>query len=131
MKKPFCVLPSSFFILHFPFWLLASEFCVMNEPIATSADQPQPTSSLFSRLTNLFAAPGEVFDEVKASPPSTANWLAPTLILVAVGWIGALIIFSQDSIKQQVNDLSAREIQKQVEKRKLTEAQAEQERARA
>ena len=103
----------------------------MNEPITSRDVQPPLTSSLFNRLTNIFAAPGEVYDEVKASPPSTANWLAPTLILVAVSWIGVGIIFSQDSVKRQVSDLQAQAIQKQVEKGKLSKAQAEQVRASA
>ena len=98
----------------------------MNEPIVSSPEQPGPASSLFNRLTNLFAAPGEVYDEVKTSPPSTANWLAPTMILIVVSWIGVGIIFSQGSIQQMINDQQARAIQKQVEKGRISKAQAEQ-----
>jgi hypothetical protein len=99
---------------------------LMNELIAGSPEQPTPASSLFNRLANIFAAPGEVYDEVKISPPATANWLAPALILVAISWIAAWLIFSQDSIKRQMSDLQAQAIQKQVEKGKLTKAQADQ-----
>ena len=98
----------------------------MNEPIVSSPEQPRPVSSLFNRLANIFAAPGEVYDEIKARPPAMANWLAPALILVAVSWIAAWLIFSQDPIKQQMSDLQTQAIQKQVEKGKLTKAQAEQ-----
>ena len=77
----------------------------------------------------MFAAPGEVYDEIKSSPPATANWLAPTLVLLAVSWIGVWIIFSQDAVKHQMSGLQDRAIQQRVEKGKLTQAQADQARA--
>src|SRR5262245_56352727 len=104
------------------------------EPVRDDArptNPEQPTSSLFSRLMNIFAAPGEVYEEVKNGPARTGNWLAPTLTLIVVSWIGVEIIFSQDAIKQQLNDLQAREVEKQIEKGKFTKAQAEQARAAA
>jgi hypothetical protein len=84
-----------------------------------------PQSSLMGRLANVYAAPGEVFDQVKASPPSTANWLAPALILILMGWLGAWLIFSQASIKQQLRDIQEQAIQKQVDKGRLSQKQAD------
>ena len=84
-----------------------------------------PQSSLMGRLANVYAAPGEVFDQVKASPPSTANWLAPALIFILVGWLGAWLIFSQASIKQQLRDIQEQAIQKQVDKGRLSQKQAD------
>ena len=37
--------------------------------------------SLAARLLNVFATPGDVFDDVKVAPASTANWLVPALLL--------------------------------------------------
>ena len=76
-------------------------------------------------MANVIAAPGEVFDEVRTSPPSAANWLAPTLTLLLVSWIGAWAIFSQDSIKAQLKDITAKALEKQVEKGKISQQQAE------
>jgi hypothetical protein len=98
----------------------------MDEPMVSSPEEPLPASSLFSRLANMFAAPGEVYAEVQARPPAAANWLVPALILIAVSWLGVWLIFSQDSIKQQMSDIQVQAIQKQVAKGKLTKAQAEQ-----
>jgi len=48
-------------------------------PPELPASQP-PTTSLAARLMNVFAVPGEVFDEVKASAHSAGNWLLPALV---------------------------------------------------
>jgi len=90
-----------------------------------------PTTSLAGRLMNVFAAPGEVFDEIKAAPPRTANWLTPALLLIVLSWISVWLIYSQPAIQQQMNDLSNKAIDRQVEKGKLTSTQADQARAAA
>ena len=77
------------------------------------------------QLANVYAAPGEVFEQVKARTPSTANWLAPALILIFVSWLGAWLIFSQDSIKQQLREIQEQAIQKQVDKGRIPKEQAE------
>ena len=82
--------------------------------------------SLGGRLLNVFAAPGDVFDEVKTAKDSAANWLVPALILILVSWAAAVVIFSQDSIKHQLTEITDRAVQKQVDTGHLTEQQAEQ-----
>ena len=82
--------------------------------------------SLPARLVNVFATPGEVFQSIKGTAVSTANWLVPAIILIVVSWVGAGLVFSQDSIQQQLREMTDRAIDKQVEKGKLTEQQAEQ-----
>jgi hypothetical protein len=90
-----------------------------------SESQPVQTS-LWSRLLNVFAAPGDVFEEVKNSKPSTANWLAPAFIFIIVGVISAVVIFSQPAIVQQLRDQQAKVMDQQVKAGKLTQAQADQ-----
>ena len=85
-----------------------------------------PPTSIWSRLVNVFAAPGEVFEEVKNSQPSTANWLVPALIYVVVGVVSAFVIFSQPAILQQIRDQQAKVMDQQVKAGKLTQAQADQ-----
>ncbi|HXI70681.1 MAG TPA: YIP1 family protein [Verrucomicrobiae bacterium] len=85
-----------------------------------------PATSIGSRLLNVFAAPGEVFEEVKNSKPSTANWLVPTLIYVVVGVISTFVIFSQPTIIQQIHDQQEKAMDQQVKAGKLTQAQADQ-----
>lgn len=87
---------------------------------------PPPAMSLGGRLLNVFATPGDVFEEVKAAPDTTANWLVPALILIVVSWAAALLIFSQPAIKQQLSDLTEQAIQRQIDTGHMGERQAEQ-----
>ncbi len=81
--------------------------------------------SLMGRLTNVFAAPGEVFDSVKAATASVANWMAPAVLLMVVSWIGAWFIFSQPVIQHQLTDIQDKAVQKAIEKQHLSKEQAE------
>lgn len=85
--------------------------------------------SLAGRLFNVFATPGDVFDEVRAAPETTANWLVPALILIVLSWAAAALIFSQPSIKQQLSELTEQAIQRQIDSAHLSEQQADQARA--
>jgi len=72
-------------------------------------------------MFNVFADPSQVFDEVKDSPPCAANWLTPALILIVLGWLGAWIVFSQDTTKHQI----AETIERSVEQSHLPPEQAD------
>lgn len=80
-------------------------------------------------MLNVFATPGDVFQAVKTSSASTANWLVPAVILLLVSWTAAWLIFSQESITHQLSELTDQAIQKQVERTHMSEQQAEQARA--
>jgi hypothetical protein len=82
--------------------------------------------SLPARLTNVFALPGDVFDAVRLMPSSAANWLTPALILVVISWMSVWVLFAQDSIRHQVDELATSSIQKQVDEHRITEQQADQ-----
>jgi len=81
---------------------------------------------LFARMMNVFAMPGEVFENVKHSPNAPSSWLVPILIACVIGTVSAMILFSQDSILQQMREMRGKAMQQQVEKGKLTQAQADQ-----
>jgi hypothetical protein len=78
-------------------------------------------------MFNVLAAPSEVFNEIKSSTVfRTSSWLAPTIIWAVVGAVGVWLMFSQDTVKQQLSDMQDKAIQKQVESGKLTKEQADQ-----
>lgn len=85
----------------------------------TGEPSPSPPSALAARLFNVYAAPGEVFDEVRARPPSTANWVVPMLLLMVVSAVGAWLVFSQPAFQQQQDEAQARFMQRLVEKGKV------------
>jgi hypothetical protein len=82
--------------------------------------------ALGSCLVNVIAAPGETFERLRSTPSQASRWLVPALLLLLVSWIGTAIVFSQDSVKQQIADMQEKGLQKQVEKGKLTQEQATQ-----
>lgn len=105
----------------------------MEEPQLTPEPQPEvpqpPAMSLGGRLLNVFATPGDVFQEVKAAPVSTANWVVPALILIVVSWVASWLIFSQPAINHQLSEITEQAIQKQVDQRHMSEQDAERARA--
>ena len=90
------------------------------------SEQPvAPRTSLAARLTNIFVAPGEVFAEVKDSPPTPANWVTPMIIAMVAGIIYTLVVFSQPAIIQGMKEAREKGVQKQVEAGKMTQKQAD------
>lgn len=85
----------------------------------------QPLMSLPARMLNVFAVPGEVFDDVKASVPSIANYLVPALLYLLVGWIGAWLIYSQPAVQQQQQELADKMLDRMVQKGMMSKDQAE------
>ena len=103
----------------------------MTEPNPPASDvrppEPAPAPAapmcLAARLLNVFAAPSEAFDDIKHKPVNHANWAVPATLIVIIGWFGALLIFSQDNIKQQLKEVSHKAIQKQFEKQHMSQEQ--------
>jgi hypothetical protein len=75
-------------------------------------------------MFNVLASPGEVFEEVKASPPCAANWVLPMLLCAVVSAVAMWFVYSQPALQQQQDEASARFMQRLVEKGKLTAEQA-------
>lgn len=99
----------------------------METDSATSGPEPKtPASSVWPRLLNVYAAPGETFEEIRSTPNTAANWLVPALVFILVGIVSTVVIFSQPAIIQQLHDQQARVMDDQVKAGKLTQAQADQ-----
>jgi hypothetical protein len=75
---------------------------------------------------NIYAAPGDVFDEIRTSKPSTANWLVPLLLTCLVGVIYSFAVFSQQNILHSMREAQEKAMQKQVDAGKMTKQQADQ-----
>jgi hypothetical protein len=98
-----------------------------NSPTPLPLEEVQrPASSLAGRLLNVFAAPGEVFEEIRSSAPSTANWLVPLLLACLVGVGYSFAVFSQESILHSMRDAQEKTMQRRVDAGKMTREQADQ-----
>lgn len=82
--------------------------------------------SLAARLMNVFAIPGDVFEEVKATRLTATNWLVPALVAGVVGALMAIVMFSQPSIRQQIREKQEQVLEQKVKAGKLTRQQADQ-----
>jgi hypothetical protein len=89
-------------------------------------EQPAaPRMPLGARLTNIFVAPGEVFEEIKDSPPAPANWVVPMVISMVAGIIYVMVVFSQPAVVQGMKEAREKQFQKQVTAGKMTQQQAD------
>ena len=86
---------------------------------------PPPSTSLWARLLNVFATPGDVFNEVKASPHSVSNWLVPILIYGLASAMSTFLILSQPAIAQQMREQQEKMVDAQVQAGKITQEQAD------
>src|SRR6266853_6592326 len=91
-----------------------------------SAVPKPPAMSLPARLLNVFASPGEVFDDIQAAAPAASNWLVPALLFALVGVISVMIIFAQPTIVQPIVEQQAKKMDEAVKAGKMTQAQADQ-----
>ena len=95
-------------------------------PVEMPPSLPQAlTTSLTSRLVNVFASPSEVFEEVKRTPNAAANWLVPAVLAAVVGVVATLLIFSQPTIQRQIREQQERAFEQQVKDGKMTQQQAD------
>ncbi len=101
----------------------------MPPAVENKPPEPQPPAmSLAARLLNVFAIPGDVFDEVRKAPPSAANWVVPMLVLILVGCIGAWLVYSQPAIQQQLRESQDKIMDKLVEKGTIPKEAADRQR---
>src|ERR1035437_7024756 len=95
-------------------------------PGPPSDTPPTPATSLAGRLLNVFAAPDDVFDEIKTAPSRTTNWLVPALLSAFLGVLSAIVMYSQPAIIQQIHEQQAKIFEDQVNAGKMTREQADQ-----
>lgn len=97
-----------------------------DEPISAAESEATEPMPLGSRLFNVYAAPGEVFESVRQSTPAHANWLVPALISILLGIVFSLVVFSQPDIVASVMDAQKSVMQARVDAGKMTQEQMEQ-----
>jgi hypothetical protein len=103
----------------------------MNEtPVQTPQAEEVKPMSFSDKLVGVFASPSELYDNVRQTPPTSSNWVIPTLILVVVGVIMAYLITSNptlsDQMKRMASEQMERGLQKQLAAGKMTQEQANQ-----
>lgn len=96
------------------------------DEIAPQHPSPTAPTSLASRLMNVFAAPGEVFGEIKSTRTTVPSWLVPIILNCLIGIIYSVVVFSQENVIHSLRETQEQEMQKQVAAGKMTQQQADQ-----
>jgi len=84
---------------------------------------------LLARLLNVFAMPGQVFEEVRVSRHSPGNWLVPTLLCCVALALSGYVVLSLPSVWGKVPELreqQAKALEEAVTAGKITRADADQ-----
>lgn len=87
------------------------------------AAEPQTVGS---RMMNVFASPSEAFEGLAEAPKKAMNWLPAYLVMLILSVITVVMMFTNESLKQQMMDQQATALEKRVEEGKMTQAQADQ-----
>ncbi len=102
------------------------EFPPVQEPAPDASHRP--AMSFAARLLNVFAIPGEVFEGVKTSRISIANWLVPALLSAVVGMVSVMVAVSQPALQEKLRDFVGQQtkvLQQQVKDGQLEQAEAD------
>jgi len=86
---------------------------------------PLPTTSLAARLLNVFATPGDVFEEVKTSPVVHSNWLVPALLGLILGVVVVWMLFSQPVFIQHLREQWSHAYDGMIKAGKMSQADAD------
>lgn len=86
---------------------------------------PQPMP-FFERMINLFAAPGDLFENVRLTPPTSTNWIIPLLLFVVVVIAMSQIVIHTPSLAAQMEAMIQKGFDDNIAQGKMTEDQAAQ-----
>ncbi len=90
------------------------------------APKGQPLGSI---LMNVFSSPGEAFQGLRESESRATLWLIPLILMIVLASVSTYIVLSNESLKSQVLESRDRAIQQRVESGKMTQEQADQQKA--
>jgi hypothetical protein len=96
----------------------------MDEQTPAVETLPNP-SSLFTRISNVLASPGEVFSELAIQPVQTSSWVIPLFLMIIIMVGSVVFMFSNATLRNQALEKQREAVQKMVEEGKVTQEQAD------
>src|SRR5437868_250958 len=87
--------------------------------------EPPVRTSVAAKLLNVFASPGEVFEEVKRSPTNASNWLVPMLLAIVIGVTTVMIMFSNPEVVQRLREKQAKVFEDKVKAGQMSQKDAD------
>lgn len=106
-----------------------------NTTTAPPAENTVAPLSFTEKLTNIFASPGELFDNVRDTPPTSSNWLIPLIIFIVVAIVMGQVVMHNpsllDQIKAQIQQTMDKKFQEAIQQGQMSPQQADQAREMA
>jgi len=81
--------------------------------------------SFSEKVTNIFASPGELFENVRLTPSTNSNWVVPWIIFAIVAIIMGQLVMNNASLADQIGAVIKKGFDKQVQEGKMPQEQAE------
>lgn len=75
---------------------------------------------LWARLMNVFAVPGDVFEQVRVARVAAGNWLLPLLLASLAAAGAAVVVASQPALQQQIKEAQEKSIEQKVSAGKMS-----------
>lgn len=97
----------------------------MEQTTTTPVEQPKPMS-LTEKIVNIFASPGELYENVRDTGPTTSNWLIPWVLLAVVSMALNFAMLSNASLADQLGSTMRQAMEKSIADGKMTQQQADQ-----
>ncbi len=91
-----------------------------------AAPEPVAPMPFTEKLTNIFASPGELFENVRQTGPTTSNWLIPLIIFIIVVILTNQLVVHNASLADQMGAMIKKGFTEQVQAGKMTQEQADQ-----
>lgn len=85
-------------------------------------EAPQ-TTSLMTRVTNVFASPSELYTEVAANAVKASSWVFPLLLSIIITLFFITALYYNDALRSQIYEMQAEKMQELVEQGKMTQEQ--------
>lgn len=93
------------------------------QPAPSEQAKPMP---LFEKVTNIFASPGELFENVRLTGPTASNWLLPLILLIIVALAMSQLVLSNPSLRDQMGSIIKKSMEESVQSGRMTQEQADQ-----
>src|SRR5207247_596596 len=90
---------------------------------AESLPNSPSVSSLLSRATDVFAAPGDLYSEVADAPVQRSSWLVPYALSMILAILITFSFYNNASLRQQIFDMQEQGMKKAVAEGKMTQEQ--------
>jgi hypothetical protein len=82
--------------------------------------------SFSEKVMNIFASPGELYENVRLTEKTTSNWLVPLVIFIVVAAIMSQLMIHNASLADQLGATIKKGFDKQVQEGKMPQERADQ-----